>query len=116
MCGLTGVHMRMCCWECQVSCYAIEEGSQGMYMYRCVFLYIDRVVWDVLQAQHSLCACVCMLKCSAAVRQAVSLICADSFVIGALDEKGNLQLMVNPQSERWRNNRGGGWVCVCVCV
>lgn len=23
------------------------------------------------------------------------------------------QLMVHPQSERWRNNRGGGWVHVC---
>lgn len=43
-----------------------------------------------LLAQHSLCTCayVCMLKCLAAVRCAASLIWADSFVIGALHEKG----------------------------
>lgn len=31
---------------------------------------------------------VCMLECLVAVRRAASLICADSFVIGALDEEG----------------------------
>lgn len=24
---------------------------------------------------------------------------------------GDLQLIIHPQSERWRNNRGGGSVC-----
>lgn len=60
--------------------------------------------------------CVC-LKCLAAVRWAASLICADSFVIGALhNEGGDLQLIVHPQSERWRNNGRVEDGCVCVAA
>lgn len=51
---------------------------------------------DVLFACTAQCVCVCdmcvcdvcVLKCLAAVRWAASLICADSFVIGALHEEG----------------------------
>lgn len=61
-----------------------------------------------------------VLKCLAAVRLSASLICADSFVIGALDEEGGPAVDGTPtQNEKWRNNSGGGWVyvsCVCVCV
>lgn len=37
---------------------------------------------------HTVCVYVCMFECLAAIRWPASLICADSFVIGALHDVG----------------------------
>lgn len=91
----------------QVGCHAVVQSSRGV----CTCLFSDGVRCPVLLARLF----VCMLKCLGAVRPSASLICADSFVIGAVDQVGGGgQLMVHPC--RMKNGEIIEVEDVCMCV